>query len=176
MAEGEDVSKDNPRIGILGFAIECNRFAPLSTAEDFEHDVDIRGTRIISEARSAASIPLPELPGFFAEMDRSGAWTPYPLRVSLAQPGGPVEGSFFRGFLAEIEAGLKAAPPLDGVFVASHGAALAEGTDDADGDLFEIIRRGVGPDIAVIRVIDLHANVSRNINHHLALVLGCLRH
>jgi microcystin degradation protein MlrC len=175
MAEGEDVSKDNPHIGILGFAIECNRFAPISTAEDFEHDVDIRGNRIVSEARSAASITLPELPGFFTEMDRSGAWTPYPLRVSLAQPGGPVEGSFFRGFLAEIEAGLKAAPPLDGVFIASHGAALAQGTDDPDGDLFEIVRRVVGSDVPVIGVFDLHANVSRKMIDNLSVFVGYLK-
>ena len=30
------MSKDNPRIAVLGFAIECNRFSPVSTKEDFE--------------------------------------------------------------------------------------------------------------------------------------------
>jgi len=136
------VSKDNPQIAILGFAIECNRFAPVTTAADFEQDVDIRGNQIVSEARSGASITMPDLPGFFTEMDRTGQWTPVPLRVSLAQPGGPVEESFFRTFLSDIEAGLKAAGPLDAVFISAHGAALAEGTDDPDGDLFEVIRDG----------------------------------
>ena len=78
------MSKDNPRIAVLGFAIECNRFAPVSTAEDFQQDVDIRGNQIVSEARSGASITMPDLPGFFAEMDRTGPWTPVPLRVALA--------------------------------------------------------------------------------------------
>jgi hypothetical protein len=78
------VSKDNPRIAILGFAIECNRFAPVTTAADFQQDVDIRGNQIVSEARSGASITMPDLPGFFAEMDRTGPWTPVPLRVALA--------------------------------------------------------------------------------------------
>ena len=131
------MSKDNPRIAVLGFAIECNRFSPVTTAADFEQDVDIRGNRIVSEARSGKSITMPDLPGFFTEMDRTGDWTPVPLRVSLAQPGGPVEEGFFRNFLSEIEAGLKANLPLDAVFVSAHGAALAEGTDDPDGDLFE---------------------------------------
>ena len=98
------MSQDNPRIAVLGFAIECNRFAPVTTAEDFEHDVDIRGNRIVSEARSGKSITMPDLPGFFDEMDRTGNWTPVPLRVSLAQPGGPVEEQFFKAYLAEIEA------------------------------------------------------------------------
>ncbi|MBM3651040.1 MAG: M81 family metallopeptidase, partial [Alphaproteobacteria bacterium] len=168
------MSRDNPRIAILGFAIECNRFSPVATAADFEQDVDIRGNQIVSEARSAASITLPDLPGFFTEMDRTGQWTPVPLRVSQAQPGGPVEENFFKAFLAEIETGLKAALPLDAVFVSAHGAALAQGTDDPDGDLFEVVRRVVGPDIPVIAVFDLHANVSRKMIDNLSVFVGYL--
>ncbi len=121
------MSKDNPRIAVLGFAIECNRFSPVSTAQDFEDDADIRGNRIVTEARSEASITLPDLPGFFTEMDRTGPWTPVPLRVALAQPGGPVEEAFFKGLLvAELGESLKASLPVDGVFVSCHGAALAQ--------------------------------------------------
>ncbi len=166
------MSKDNPRIAVLGFAIECNRFSPISTAEDFETDVDIRGNRIVAEGRAEASITLPDLPGFFTEMDRNGPWTPVPLRVSQAQPGGPVEESFFKGFLAEIAAGLKSVLPVDGVFVSCHGAALAEGTDDPDGDLFELVRSVVGPDVPVVAVFDLHANVSRRMTDNLSVFVG----
>jgi microcystin degradation protein MlrC len=166
------VSKDNPRIAVLGFAIECNRFAPVTTAADFQQDVDIRGNQIVSEARSGASITMPDLPGFFTEMDRTGPWTPVPLRVALAQPGGPVEQRFFQDYLSEIETGLKTAGPLDAVFISAHGAALAEGTDDPDGDLFEVVRRCVGPDIPVIAVFDLHANVSRKMIDNLSVFVG----
>ena len=159
---------------MLSFAIECNRFAPVTTAADFETDVDIRGNQIVSEARSAASITLPDLPGFFTEMDRTGQWTPVPLRVSQAQPGGPVEEGFFRSFVAEIEAGLKAALPLDAVFISAHGAALAEGTDDPDGDLLEAVRRAVGPDIPVVATFDLHANVSHKMIDNLSVFVGYL--
>lgn len=168
------LSSDNPRIAVLGFAIECNRFSPVTTAEDFENDVDIRGNRIVSEARSEASITLPDLPGFFAEMDRTGPWTPVPLRVALAQPGGPVEESYFKAYLAEIASSLKATLPIEGVFVACHGAALAEGTDDPDGDLFELIRSIVGLDVPVAAVFDLHANVSRRMTDNLSVFVGYL--
>ena len=47
------MSQDNPRIAVLSFAIECNRFSPVTTAADFETDVDIRGNQIVSESRSA---------------------------------------------------------------------------------------------------------------------------
>ncbi|UYN96868.1 MAG: M81 family metallopeptidase [Enhydrobacter sp.] len=168
------MSRENPRIAVLGFAIECNRFSPVTTAADFEQDVDIRGNRIVAEGRSAASITLPDLPGFFAEMDRSGPWTPVPIRVSQAQPGGPVAEAFFKEFLIEIEAGLKASLPLDAVYVTAHGAALAEGTDDPDGDLFESIRRVVGPALPVIATFDLHANVSRKMTNNLSVFVGYL--
>jgi microcystin degradation protein MlrC len=168
------LSSDNPRIAVLGFAIECNRFSPISTAEDFETDVDIRGNRIVTEGRAEASITLPDLPGFFTEMDRTGPWTPVPLRVSQAQPGGPVEESFFKGFLAEIAAGLESVLPVDGVFVSCHGAALAEGTDDPDGDLFELVRSVVGPDVPVVAVFDLHANVSRRMTDNVSVFVGYL--
>ena len=168
------MSQDNPRIAVLGFAIECNRFSPVTTAEDFEHDVDIRGNRIVSEARSGKSITMPDLPGFFHEMDRTGTWTPVPLRVSLAQPGGPVEEQFFKAYLAEIEAGLKSVLPVDAIFVSCHGAALAQGTDDPDGDLFEMLRRIVGPDVPIVSVFDLHANVSRRMTDNLSVFVGYL--
>ena len=168
------MSKDNPRIAVLGFAIECNRFSPVSTAHDFETDVDIRGNRIVTEGRAAAAITLPDLPGFFTQMDASGPWTPVPIRVSQAQPGGPVEAGFFKAFLAEIASGLRAALPLDGVFVTCHGAALAEGTDDPDGDLFEMIREIVGPDVPVVSTFDLHANVSRRMTDNVSVFVGYL--
>ena len=168
------MSKDNPRIAVLGFAIECNRFSPVSTAQDFEDDTDIRGNRIVTEARSGASITLPDLPGFFTEMDKTGPWTPVPLRVALAQPGGPVEENFFKGLLSELGSTLKSALPVDGVFVSCHGAALAQGTDDPDGDLFEMIRSIVGPDVPVVSVLDLHANVSRRMTDNLSVFVGYL--
>ena len=169
------MSKDNPRIAVLGFAIECNRFSPVSTAAGFRDTTSTSAaTASSAEARSGASITLPDLPGFFTEMDRTGPWTPVPLRVALAQPGGPVEESFFQEFLAEIEAGLKAALPLDGVFVSCHGAALAEGTDDPDGDLFEIVRRSSVPTCRWSRVFDLHANVSRTMTDNLSVFVGYL--
>ena len=169
------MSKENPRIAVLGFAIECNRFSPVTTAVDFEQDVDIRGNRIVSEARSGASITLPDLPGFFAEMDRTGPWTPVPLRVCVAPPGAGRSGRLLQRLTTrEIEAGLKASLPLDAVFISGHGAALAEGTDDPDGDLFEVVRRAVGPDIPVVAVFDLHANVSRKMIDNLSVFVGYL--
>ena len=166
---------DNPRIAVLGFAIECNRFSPVSTAQDFEDDVDIRGNRIVTEARSEASITLPDLPGFFAEMDRDR-----PVDAGAdARGAGPARrpgrgAASSRASWPRSRASLKSVLPVDGVFVSCHGAALAQGTDDPDGDLFEMIRSVVGPDVPVVAVFDLHANVSRRMTDNLSVFVGYL--
>ncbi|MBL8325045.1 MAG: M81 family metallopeptidase [Rubrivivax sp.] len=165
---------NNPRIAILGFAIECNRFSPATTAEHFAATCDIRGEEILRQARGGACRTTQDLPGFVQQMDRSGPWSAVPLRIALAHPGGPVEQSFFDTLLAEIDAGLRDAGALDGVFVVAHGAALATVSDDPDGDLLELIRRRVGPAVPVIGVFDLHANVSHKMVDHLDVFVGYL--
>src|SRR5205809_21916 len=102
-------STRSPRIAILGFSIECNRFSPVTTAGDFAKRADIRGDEIVHQAREGPCSASLDLPGFFEQMDRSGPWTPVPLRVAVAQPGGPVEQSFFDSFAGEVERGLSAA-------------------------------------------------------------------
>lgn len=161
-----------PRIALLGFAIECNRFSPVSTGEDFASDVDLRGEAIVKDARAPASMMLPDLPGLVAEMDRTGAWMPVPLRVAQAQPGGPVDQGYFAELMADFEAGLKRNLPLDAVYVSSHGAALAVGNDDPDGEIYAMIRRVVGPDVPVIGVFDLHANVSPRLVDAISVYVG----
>lgn len=168
------MSATNSRIAILGFAIECNRFSPVTTAANFASKVDIRGAEILQQARTGPCRTTSDLPGFFAEMDRGGAWTPVPLRIAAAHPGGPADQRYFDEFLAEIDAGLQSAGALDGVYVVSHGAALSTGSDDPDGDLFELIRRRVGPGVPVIGTFDLHANVSARMVDNLDVFVGYL--
>lgn len=163
-----------PRIAILGFALECNRFSPVTTAAQFAAKVDIRGPEILRQARSALGRTTPDLPGFVEHMDQGGPWTPVPLRMALAHPGGPADQAFFDEFLAEIDAGLANAGALDGVFVVSHGAALSTGSDDPDGDLYALIRRRVGADVPIIGVFDLHANVSQQMVDNLDVFVGYL--
>jgi len=163
-----------PRIAILGFAIECNRFSPVTTAADFRRRVDIRGEEIMRQALAGPCHTTPDLPGFVQQMNSGEAWTALPLRIAIAQPGGPVEQAFFDAFLAEIGDGLRQAGPLDGVFVVSHGAALATGSDDPDGDLFALIRQQVGPKVPIVGVFDLHANVSQKMVENLDVFVGYL--
>ncbi len=148
------------RIGLLGFSIECNRFAPPATEQDFVGRSLFRGDAMLQEARASHPRVLGELPGFVADMDASGAWQPVPIMIAMAEPNGPVEHAFFQRLMAEWEAGLKAAGPLDGVYCVLHGAGLTTEDDDPEGTVLAMVRRIVGPSVKIIGSFDLHANVS----------------
>ena len=65
---------DGLRVALLGFSIECNRFAPPATEADFRRRSWFEGEAMLAEARAAAPRMMPELPGFVAEMDAAGPW------------------------------------------------------------------------------------------------------
>ncbi|WP_427185167.1 M81 family metallopeptidase [Bordetella bronchialis] len=148
------------RIALLGFAIESNRYAPVSTREDFVSRAYLAGDALMRDARSAAPRMTPEIPAFVRRMDATTAWTAVPILFANAESGGPVEHGFFADTLARFEAGLRAALPVDAVYICEHGAAITTQEDDPDGLVFETVRRIVGPDVPIVATVDLHANVS----------------
>jgi microcystin degradation protein MlrC len=115
---------DTLRIAILGFAIECNRFAPVSTRADFCSRAMLAGEALIDESRKPAPAMTPEIPAFVRVMDALGPWKPVPILFANAESGGPVQHSFFLEVLESFRQGLAAAPKLDGVYICEHGAAI----------------------------------------------------
>jgi microcystin degradation protein MlrC len=152
-----------PRVAVLGLHLEANAFAPPTAAEDFARQCVARGEEITALARAPVSHLPAELPGFYARMDETGPWTPVPVLVAAAPPGGPIEQAVFAGFLDEIGRGLAAALPLDGVYIASHGASSAAADEDSDGTVAALVRRIVGPAVPVVCSHDLHCNVSERL-------------
>jgi microcystin degradation protein MlrC len=159
-------------VALLGFSIECNKFAPVATKAHFTARTYLEGDAIVAEARTPAPVMLPETPGFVAAMDASGPWTPVGIALAMTEPNGPVEHGFFVELLDTIEHRLKAALPVDAVYICSHGAALTTEEDDPDGELFEKVREIVGPDVPIAATLDLHANVSERMVRSLDAFIG----
>jgi microcystin degradation protein MlrC len=149
-----------PRIALLGFSIECNRFAPVATQEDFEARTLMGGPAMLTNARLPAPSMLGELPGFIADMDAAGSWEPVPSLLAMAEPNGPVDAVFFQRLMENWERDLQEAGHLDGIYCVLHGAGLTTGDDDPEGTLLAMIRRVRGNDIPVVASYDLHANVA----------------
>jgi microcystin degradation protein MlrC len=159
----------DPRVAILGFSIECNKFAPPARRADFLY---LKGEEILAEARVPTPRMLPETPGFVAAMDAGAPWTPVGIALAMAGPNGPVEHGFFAELLDEIERRLKAVLPVDAVYICAHGAGLTTKEDDPDGLLFERVRAIVGPDVPIAATLDLHANVSEQMVRSLDVFIG----
>jgi microcystin degradation protein MlrC len=147
-------------VALLGFSIECNKFAPVATKAHFVARTYLGGDAIVEDARSPTPRMLPETPGFIEAMDASGAWTPVGVVLAMTEPNGPVEHAFFVELLDTIERRFRATLPVDAVYICSHGAALTTEEDDPDGVLFAKVREIVGPDVPIAVTLDLHANVS----------------
>jgi microcystin degradation protein MlrC len=154
----------NPRVALLGFSIECNRFAPPAGAADFSQRCWLRGEAIVEDARGPAPQALGEMPGFVADMDAAGPWQPRPLMLAMAEPNGPVDHALFLAMMEEWREGLRAlrgpgGVGVEGAYAVLHGAGLSTELHDPEGALQALVRAELG-EVPFVCSYDLHANVS----------------
>lgn len=81
--------------------------------------------------------------------------------VMSAMPAGRTLRSAWEALRDELLAALQAAMPVDAVLLPLHGAMVAEGYDDCEGDLLERVRAIVGPKVAVGVELDLHCHFTQ---------------
>jgi len=80
--------------------------------------------------------------------------------ISFAMPAGPTVRHAYETLRDEVLEALKAALPVDVVAYSLHGAMIAEGYDDCEGDILARTRALVGPNVAVGALLDLHCHLS----------------
>lgn len=148
-----------PKVAIVSFHLEANAFSPPSEKGDFTAQCWEEGDVISTLARSVSHLPV-EIPGFYQRMDEIGPWTPVPLIVVGAPPGGPATAEVWREFVSQVASRLGEHGPVDGVYIANHGASSAVGVDDTEAQLAGLLRSLAGPDVPIIATHDLHCNVS----------------
>ncbi|MFV0386549.1 M81 family metallopeptidase [Paracoccus sp. (in: a-proteobacteria)] len=135
------------RIAVGGIHTECSTYSPvLMQALDFRV---LRGAELTGH-------------DYFAFLRRYRADIA-PLLHARAVPGGPVSRDAYDGFRAEFLDRLRAAGPLDAVYLAMHGAMKVQGMQDAEGDWIAAVREAVGPRMPIAVSYDLHGNVSQRI-------------
>ncbi|MBA8879976.1 M81 family metallopeptidase [Phyllobacterium myrsinacearum] len=81
--------------------------------------------------------------------------------ATWAEPGGLLQKQAYEELRDEILDQLKTALPVDGVILGLHGAMVAQGYDDCEGDLLERIRSIVGPDVLIASELDPHSHLTR---------------
>ncbi|MCX5577914.1 M81 family metallopeptidase [Kaistia terrae] len=80
--------------------------------------------------------------------------------ATWAEPGGLLQRQTFEALRDEILDQLKAALPVDAVVLGLHGAMVAQGYDDPEGDLLARIREMVGPDVLIAAELDPHSHLT----------------
>ena len=77
-----------------------------------------------------------------------------------AEPSGTCAMADYEEMRDEILGQLKAALPVDGVLLGLHGAMVAHGYDDCEGDILEHVRALVGPQVPIGVELDPHCHLT----------------
>ena len=126
-----------PRIAVGAFMLESNGHAPLATREEFAATFIAKGAELEADWKSDHPRCPVTLSGFIEAMNGSGDWAPLPLYGAMVGASGPVEHGFFLEIVGELDARLRAALPVNGVFLSLHGGAIGEKEPDPEGVVAE---------------------------------------
>jgi microcystin degradation protein MlrC len=137
-------------------ATETNTFSPLPTGlkafkerEYFRHDGSRHPPRI-------GNIPLIE---WRRLAERDGHEIAESIST-FAQPAGITLRSTYEHLRGELLEDLRAAMPVGIVLLFLHGAMVADGYDDCEGDTIARVREIVGPDTIIGVELDLHCHLT----------------
>ena len=86
---------------------------------------------------------------------------------AAASPSAHVTTEAFERIVGKLIENLKAAGPVDGVYLDLHGAMVTEAHDDGEGEILRRVREVVGLRVPVAASLDLHCNFTR------AMFAGC---
>lgn len=89
-----------------------------------------------------------------------------------AEPAGIVPQNVYENYRDEILKDLETQLPVDMVLLNLHGAMVAEGYDDCEGDFIARIRQLVGKDIPIGVELDLHTHLTERMIQHADLIIA----
>ncbi len=89
-----------------------------------------------------------------------------------SEPAGVVPRLVYENYRDEILHDLKAELPVDMVLLNLHGAMVAEGYDDCEGDVIKHVRKIVGKDVPIGVELDLHTHLTDQMREHADLIIA----
>ncbi|HLI13346.1 MAG TPA: M81 family metallopeptidase [Alphaproteobacteria bacterium] len=154
------------RVLIASIMHETNTFSRLATdLEAFHRRYDHRGDAVPGAFRGTRS----EMGAFLDAAEEHG-WAPAHPVAAAATPSGTVTAAAWESLSGAVIAALDR--PFDGILLALHGAMVAEGAEDAEGDLLARIRARVGAKVPIAITLDLHANVTDRMAAHANIIIA----
>lgn len=150
-------TKDKPRVGIAGIAIECSTFSPALTPEE--------AFRIRSGEQVMGNYDFFK-PG--SPLLEKATWLP--AMTARATPGGALTLETYESLVGQILDQLKENLPYDALFLDIHGAMSVVGLDDPEGDFIVRVRELVGKDVLISTCMDPHGNVTTRLAQNTDLI------
>ena len=95
-----------------------------------------------------------------------------PILIAKAGSGGKVCKEFYQEIKKKILDDIEKNLPLDGIFLALHGAMICENLNDPEGDLLESIQNLVSEKILISISLDLHAHVTDKMLKNSNIIVG----
>lgn len=144
------------RVFSAGIGTETNTFSPLPT------DLDaFRADGYFPAGRHPERMSRYAAPMYVArERGAKEGWTLLEGLFAQAQPAGMVTREAYESLRDELLADLRKALPVDVVLLGLHGAMVADGYDDCEGDMIVRARAIAGPDAIIGCELDPHAHLS----------------
>jgi microcystin degradation protein MlrC len=151
------------RIAIAGFMHESNTFSTTRTDRAaFEAGSFKFGDAMVEEWKDAHH----EMGGFIEGAGRFG-YEAKPMLMAWATPAGPVTDDVLDEVVTRIAEGIRPRirtdeqpGDIDGLLLALHGAMVAQGYPDGDGEVLRRLRQALGPQFPIVVTLDFHANLS----------------
>ena len=143
------------RVLFGGIWHETNSFCPVATDLDaFRRFALVEGEALLSAYQGTNT----EIGGFVAEAKQQD-FELIPTLFAGAIPSGLVSRAALNHLVGTITARVRQGG-FDGVFLAVHGAMVAEGIWEADAYIVQQVRDAIGPDVPLVVTFDLHGNIS----------------
>ena len=144
------------RIFSASLATETNTFAPMPTGL-----ASFRDRGYFAAGQHPNQMTFFSGPLWAARLrGREKGWDLVEGMVAGAQPSGITTRHCYETLRDELLADLQAALPVDVVLLGLHGAMVADGCDDCEGDLLTRVRALVGPSVVVGAELDPHSHLT----------------
>ncbi|MDF1718772.1 MAG: M81 family metallopeptidase [Antarcticimicrobium sp.] len=155
------------KLFIAGLSTETNSFSPMPTGMASFEEGSIHHGDATRDKPMYWTAPL----HIWRDKAEAKGWHVIESLSAHAQPGGLTVKSVYEGFRDEIVAELTAAGGADVILLALHGAMIADGYDDCEGDLIAHCR-AVSPDAVIGGLLDPHSNLTDTMMSEASLLVA----